>query len=498
MGTSSSQRKGHPSGPLGPTEPPRRVLTPSQLNAEAQVVLEENFGLIWLEGEISNLARPGSGHWYFSLKDARAQVRCAMFKNRNMRLKFQPENGLKILLRGRVSLYLGRGEFQVIVDHIEPAGEGAMRLAFEQLRARLDAEGLFAAERKRPLPALPRHLAVITSQSGAAIRDILTVLGRRWPAAVVTLLPSSVQGEAAPGELIGALERLARWREMAPEQAPELLIIGRGGGSLEDLWAFNDEALARAIAACPIPVISAVGHEVDVTIADLVADLRAATPSAAAELAVPDRSDWLLGFGQLERRLHATARRSFDQVRERLRHLSLRLRHPGNLLRERIQRTDELDLRLQRAMDRASKYRQERLVSLQRRLFHTSPSNRLARNSERLTRLERRLLQAQPTQRVQRDRTHLARLQRRLGAAERRLIERKRSEQQRLAGALNAFNPLAVVERGYAILSRPDTSRFGTVIRRPGEVREGELLHARLAGGILEVHAGKPLADPES
>lgn len=474
------------------------MLTPSQLNAEAQVVLEENFGLIWLEGEVSNLARPGSGHWYFSLKDTRAQVRCAMFRNRNLRLKFQPENGLKILLRGRVSLYLGRGEFQVIVDHIEPAGEGALRLAFEQLRARLEAEGLFEADRKRPLPALPKHLAVITSATGAAIRDILTVLGRRWPAAQVTLLPSAVQGDAAPGELIAALERLARWRDLAPERAPELVIIGRGGGSLEDLWAFNDEGLARAIVACPIPVISAVGHEVDVTIADLVADLRAATPSAAAELAVPDRIDWLAGFAAFERRLQSSAHRRFDQVRERLRHLSRRLRHPGHLLRERSQRVDELDLRIRRQIEQGLERRRERLAGLRRRLLHASPRSRLMRGAERLQRLQRRLLQAQPTHHVLRERSRLVGLKRRLVNAETRLIDRKRSEQQRLAGALNAYNPLAVVERGYAILSRPDATRFGTVIRRPEEVSVGERLHARLAGGILEVSAGKAVSDPDA
>ncbi len=474
------------------------MLTPSQLNAEAQVVLEEHFGLIWLEGEVSNLARPGSGHWYFSLKDARAQVRCAMFKNRNMRLKFQPENGLKILLRGRASLYLGRGEFQVLVDHIEPAGEGALRLAFEQLRARLEAEGLFAAERKRPLPALPRHLAVITSATGAAIHDILTVLGRRWPAAAVTLLPSAVQGEAAAGDLIEALGRLARWRELAPKRAPELVIIGRGGGSLEDLWAFNDEGLARAIVACPIPVISAVGHEVDVTIADLVADLRAATPSAAAELAVPDRIEWLAGFAQFERRLHATARRRLEQGLERLRHLSLRLRHPGHLLRERIQRVDELELRIRREIHRGLDRRRERFLALRRRLTHASPSSRLMRGGERLQRLQRRLLQVQPTQIVFRERARLTGFQRRLASAEIRLIDRKRSEQQRLAGALNAFNPLAVVERGYAILSRPDATRFGTVIRHPADVTEGEMLHARLAGGLLEVHAGRIVPEEDA
>ncbi|TVS19058.1 MAG: exodeoxyribonuclease VII large subunit [Gammaproteobacteria bacterium] len=476
-------------GPPRTAEPTRRILTPSQLNAEAQVVLEESFGLIWLEGEVSNLARPGSGHWYFSLKDARAQVRCAMFKNRNTRVRFQPENGLKVLLRGRVSLYQGRGEFQVIVEHVEPAGEGALRLAFEQLRARLEAEGLFAPERKRPIPLLPRHLAIITSPTGAAIRDILTVLARRWPAATVTLLPSAVQGDAAPAELIAALARLGRWREQTPDTAPDLVIIGRGGGSLEDLWAFNDEGLARAIAACAVPVISAVGHEVDVAISDLVADLRAPTPSAAAELAVPDRSEWSLNLRTLQRRLAIASRRRQDQASERLRHLKRRLRHPGHLLRERAQRVDELDLRVRRALGRQLAAIRDRLRTHRRRLQHASPTGRLRRGSDALQRLHRRLHQARPSLRVRRERDRLEGLERRLERAATATLTRKREQQQRLAGTLNAFNPLAVVERGYAIVSRPDGTRFGVVIRDPDAVEVGETLHALLAGGLLEVSA---------
>lgn len=476
-------------GPPRTADPTRRVLTPSQLNAEAQVVLEESFGLIWLEGEVSNLARPGSGHWYFSLKDARAQVRCAMFKNRNTRVRFQPENGLKVLLRGRVSLYQGRGEFQVIVEHVEPAGEGALRLAFEQLRARLEAEGLFAAERKRPVPALPRHLAIITSPTGAAIRDILTVLARRWPAATVTLLPSAVQGDAAPAELMAALARLDRWREQAPEAAPELVIIGRGGGSLEDLWAFNDEGLARAIAACAIPVISAVGHEVDVSISDLVADLRAPTPSAAAELAVPDRSEWLLSLRTLQRRLAIASRRRQEQAGERLRHLKRRLRHPGHLLRERVQRVDELDLRVLRALERRLAAIRDRLRTHRRRLQHASPTGRLSRGRDALERLRRRLHQARPSLRVRRERDRLEGLERRLERGATATLTRKREQQQRLVSTLNAFNPLAVVDRGYAILSRPDGTRFGVVIRDPDAVEAGASLHAHLAGGVLEVSA---------
>ncbi|HSG87610.1 MAG TPA: exodeoxyribonuclease VII large subunit [Pseudomonadales bacterium] len=455
---------------------PRRILTPSQLNAEAQVVLEENFGLVWIEGELSNLARPGSGHWYFTLKDRRAQVRCAMFRGRNIRVKFTPTDGMQVLVKARVSLYVGRGEFQLIVDAIEPAGEGALRLAFEQLRARLGEEGLFDDARKRPLPDTPRHIGVITSPTGAAVRDILSVLARRWPSARVTLIPSAVQGDAATAELVRAFERLARWHGEDPHAAPELIIAGRGGGSLEDLWCFNEEAVARAIAACPVPVVSAVGHETDYTIADFVADLRAPTPSAAAELVTPDAGEWRQSFASMARELEAAARRRIEGSGLRLAQTRRRLRHPGVLLMERTQRVDELGMRLARRA-----------------------GERIERSEERLTALSRRLAAASPAARLARDRRTLDQLGARLVRAEARMADARRSRLTRTQQALGAFNPLAVVDRGYALLTRPAAgdARFGEVIRDPAVVTAGETLHAHLARGVLEVRAVGVFAAPD-
>ncbi len=256
------------------------------------MLLESHFDFVWVEGEVSNFTVPSSGHWYFSLKDSGAQVRCAMFRNRNQRLRFTPANGDHIRLRCRVSLYEGRGEFQLIVEHLEQAGAGALQAAFEKLKARLLAEGLFDAQRKKPLPASVSRLGVITSPTGAAIHDILTVLRRRCPGIAVFLFPVAVQGEAAAREIAAAIERANRWQREGKVQL-DALIVGRGGGSLEDLWAFNEEIVARAIAASELPIVSAVGHEVDFTIADMVADHRAATPSAAAELLSPDQREWL-------------------------------------------------------------------------------------------------------------------------------------------------------------------------------------------------------------
>lgn len=476
-------------------DPDIQVLTPSQLNAEAQVALEERFGLIWLEGEISNLVRASSGHWYFSLKDRRAQVRCAMFANRNQRLRFRPENGMQVLLRGRVSLYTARGEFQVIAEQMEPAGEGALRLAFEQLRARLETEGLTAPERKRALPRLPRHIAIITSPTGAALHDMLTVLQRRWPLVPVTLVPSAVQGDAAPGELVAALQRVARWVQEAPTQAPDLLLFGRGGGSLEDLWAFNDEAVARQIVASPIPVISAVGHEVDVTISDLVADVRAPTPSAAAELAVPDRQDWLASFNASATRLRVLQQQRHQHARQLLNHLTRRLRHPGQLLRERMQRLDELELRVRRARQLQNQRHRDRLRHLVQRLQGAAPQARLQRNAQALDNLQRRLLRLAPhEQQIPRIRTSLQNLQSRLQRRQLQYLQQARNDQQRLAKALNAYNPLAVVERGYAIVSRPAAAgeRFGEVVRDPASVSPGDRLQAQLAGGRLELEVLAP------
>ncbi|MGC2029538.1 MAG: exodeoxyribonuclease VII large subunit, partial [Steroidobacteraceae bacterium] len=269
-----------------PKRPERDIYSVSRLNREVRVLLERGFGSLWLEAEISNFAKPSSGHWYFSLKDAAAQVRCAMFRQRNMSCAFIARDGQKVLVRARIGLYEPRGEYQLIVDHMEDAGLGALKRQFEELSAKLEREGLFAAERKRPLPSLPRRIGIITSPTGAAVRDILHVLARRFPAAAVLVYPVSVQGAQAAAEIVAALEAAGRRAEC------DVLILARGGGSLEDLWAFNDERLGRAIVASPIPVITGIGHEIDFTIADFAADMRAPTPSAAAEMVVPDAEEW--------------------------------------------------------------------------------------------------------------------------------------------------------------------------------------------------------------
>ena len=291
------------SSPVPGTPPERDIYTVSRLNREVRVLLERGFGTLWIEAEISNFARPSSGHWYFSLKDANAQVRCAMFRQRNYLSTFTPKDGQKVLVRARIGLYEPRGEYQLIVDHIEDAGRGALQRQFEELRARLAAEGLFAAERKRPLPGLPVRIGIITSPTGAAVRDILHVLARRFPAIGVLIYPVQVQGAQAAADIVAALELAGRRADC------DVLILARGGGSLEDLWAFNDERLARAIVASPIPIITGVGHEVDFTIADFAADVRAPTPSAAAELVVPDAQEWLQSFALAGKRLEAALRR---------------------------------------------------------------------------------------------------------------------------------------------------------------------------------------------
>ena len=293
------------------------ILTPSQLNTLARDLLEGAFPLVLVEGEIGNLSRPGSGHLYFTLKDARAQVRCALFKPKSQWLGFTPREGLRVLARGRLTLYEARGDYQLILDSMEEAGEGALRRAFEELKARLQSEGLFDAARKRPLPAHVRRLAVLTSASGAVIRDIVSVLRRRFPLVEVDLLPVPVQGDTAAAQIRAMLQRAiasARY---------DVIVLARGGGSLEDLWAFNDEALVRAIAASPLPVVSAIGHETDFTLADFAADLRAPTPSAAAELLVPDRANLLAHLHGLHRQLHA---QQANALRARLHDGHLRLR----------------------------------------------------------------------------------------------------------------------------------------------------------------------------
>jgi len=309
-------RRGKPQyhGPME-TAANRDIYSVSRLNREVRVLLERGFASLWLEAEISNLAKPSSGHWYFSLKDATAQVRCCMFRQRNMMCAFAPRDGQKVLVRARIGLYEPRGEYQLVVDHMEDSGQGALKRQFEELSAKLAAEGLFAPERKRALPMIPKRIGVITSPSGAAIRDILHVLARRFAAVPVLIYPVAVQGAAAAAEIAAAVRLAGRRAEC------DVLILARGGGSLEDLWAFNDEALARAIVASPIPIISGIGHEIDFTIADFAADVRAPTPSAAAEIAVPDGAEWLTSLARLTHRLQRGLLRRVEAQRERLRWL---------------------------------------------------------------------------------------------------------------------------------------------------------------------------------
>lgn len=435
----------------------REVLTPSQLTRRARDLLEDAFGLVWLEGEISNFARPASGHLYFSLKDGGAQVRCAMFKPKSTLLRFRPADGMQVLARARVSLYEARGEFQLIVEHLEEAGEGALRREFERLKAVLAAEGLFAAERKRPLPRFPRRIAVVTSATGAAVRDVLSVLARRYPLLAVDVVPVPVQGKEAPPAIVAALRRIAA------AARHDLVLLARGGGSIEDLWAFNDESVARAIHAMPLPVISAIGHETDFTIADFVADLRAPTPSAAAELLAPDA-------GELARRL---------QQRSQRLHLLLQRR-----LQQRQQALDRLQAQLQaRSPAQRLQLGRSRLAALQLRLRHALLQER-QQGRDRLAALESRLLRQAPQQRLQRARLALAHQRELLQHRLRGGLDTRRARLGALARALHAVSPLAVLARGYALLQDTQDDR---VIRSPADTQPGALLRARLADGELRV-----------
>jgi exodeoxyribonuclease VII large subunit len=432
--------------------PGRDVYTVSRLNREVRVLLERGFGALWLEAEISNFARPSSGHWYFSLKDAGAQVRCAMFRQRNMLCLFAAKDGQKVLVRARIGLYEPRGEYQLIIDHMEDAGLGALKRQFEELSAKLEREGLFAAGRKRPVPSLPHRIGVITSPTGAAIRDILHVLARRFPAVDVLIYPVPVQGAQAAVDIIAALRLAGRRAEC------DVLILARGGGSLEDLWAFNDEGLARAIVASPIPIITGIGHEVDFTIADFAADVRAPTPSVAAEMAVPDAAEWLEALVRLESRLQRSLRRRFDEHAKRLRWLIGRasLVSPSAKLAQQSQRLDEVEQRLSRALRRRLIASRERLSWLTGRAAQVSPAARVAQQLARLDSL-----------RVRSDR------------AWRQIVRRARERLQPLARTLNAVSPLATLDRGYAIVS----TESGEILRDAAHARPGTIIEARLARG---------------
>ena len=437
------------------TTPERDIYSVSRLNLEARRLLEQGFPRIWLEGELSNISRPSSGHLYFTLKDARAQIRAAMFRTRHQAIRFRLEEGLQVLVRARVSLYEPRGDYQLIVDHMEAAGDGALRRAFEELKRKLDAEGLFDAAGKQPLPLLPQRIGVITSPSGAAVRDVISVLRRRFPAIPVLIYPVPVQGKEAGGEIAKTI-RLASTRADC-----DVLILTRGGGSLEDLWPFNEEVVARAIHDCRIPLVSAIGHEIDFTIADFVADQRAATPSAAAELVTPDQLEWLARLRQLSTRLENRLRHTLSDDQRRLAWLEQRLKqvHPGQYLRQQAQRMDELEQRV--------------------RLLIIYKINELKYS---LTKMHEKLQRHSPRQLLGRLEMEQGLLAQRLVTAMHGLLMEKRRRLELACRSLDTISPLATLQRGYAIVSQLPERR---ILRQAATVKPGDRVEARLAEGTL-------------
>ena len=436
------------------------IFTVSRLNSAVRILLEQEMGLVWLVGEISNLVLHSSGHWYFSLKDSGAQVRCAMFRGQNRRVAFRPLEGQQVLVQARLSLYEPRGDYQLIIETMQPAGAGQLQLQLEQLKQRLQTEGLFAAERKRPLPAHPRCIGLITSPTGAAIHDLLTVLRRRAPGIPVILYPALVQGEQAAEQLIAALARANRRREC------DLLIIGRGGGSIEDLWCFNDERLVRAIAASALPIVCAVGHESDVTLSDFAADLRAPTPSAAAELVTPDQQAQVQRLLMLQGRLQRAIQQRLTTLAHRfvLLQRSLHHQHPERRLQQQQQRLDECQERLRLGMQRRltqARHHQERLGD---RLQQNSPRHHLREANQRLQRLQQAL-----------------------SLNWQQLWEQRQHRQLLLTTRLHAISPLATLARGYSITQ----DEQGQVIHSVQDVVLGQRVKTRLIDGDISVEVQK-------
>lgn len=440
------------------TSQEKPVLSVSELNQYARGVLEMHVGRIKVTGEISNLSRPASGHWYFTLKDDNAQVRCAMFRNRNMLIRSRIDNGMQVVVHGAVSLYEGRGDYQLIADFIEEAGLGALQRRFEMLKQQLAAEGLFAAVRKKPIPKQVKHLAVITSPTGAVIHDVIQVLKKRYPLLPITLIPASVQGEQAINDLCQALARAERWNSENPDNAFDAIIFGRGGGSLEDLWAFNEEKVARAIAACSIPIISAVGHETDTTIADFVADLRAPTPSAAAEMISPDLQTVYQQLDHIEARLTHRIERMVQQQKALLHSLSLGLKHPSDTLKQWQKQFEQLRRQLHISAKQQLTARQHRVQLLAEKLHGHSPQTRLDSAQQRLNFAQSALQQ---------------RMQSKLDKAK----ERLRLQSQ----LLDMVSPLATLQRGYSITK----TEQGDIVRNAGQLKTGYMLETRVESGII-------------
>ncbi|MHB1579837.1 MAG: exodeoxyribonuclease VII large subunit [Acidithiobacillus sp.] len=428
------------------------ILTVSALNGAVREIIEGNFPLLRVEGELSNFSSPGSGHWYFSLKDARAQVRCAMFRQRNTYTRIQPRNGMQVQVLAQPTLYEGRGDFQLIVEQLLDAGEGELQARFAALREKLATEGLFAPELKRPLPRWPLRVAVVTSASGAALHDIRVTLARRWPMLAVMVYPVLVQGDQAAAQICTALGRIAS------RQQEDVAILARGGGSAEDLWCFNEESVARAIRACPVPVVTGIGHEIDFTIADFAGDLRAATPTAAAEAVSPDRAEWLPQVQAQRRQLEQSMQRTLRDTTQRLDYLRLRLRHPGERLQDAERRLRMACEALRQSMRRRQDEWSERLLVLQARRLRQDPRQRLQSLNEMLGTRRATLILAID-----------------------KLLVSAEAQQQQQVTALRLLDPLAVLQRGFAVLR----DESGKVIFSSKSVAVHAQISATLARGTL-------------
>jgi len=434
------------------------VLTVTELTRRVKSAVESGVGTVWVSGEISNLRVPSSGHMYFTLKDETCQLAAVMFRGRNRSVRFHPDDGLEVVVHGSVTVYEARGQYQIIVDQMEPRGVGALQLAFEQLKKKLAQEGLFDQDHKVPIPALPRRIGVVTSPTGAAIRDILTVVRRRFSGVHLLLYPARVQGDEAPPEIAEGIRTLDALSNI------DVIIIGRGGGSIEDLWAFNDESVARAIYKCTTPVISAVGHEIDFTIADFVADLRAATPSAAAELVVGEREAMRDNVVRRRQRLALAMRRTVETARYRLRLMqeSYVLLRPDHLYRDRQQRLDDLSMALRRCAQDKLGVRRAQLDRMIDAVRHLRPQLVVARSSERLDETIRRLV-----------------------TGYRRVLSELGGNCANLAAKLDGLNPLGVLARGYSLVrTHPD----GRLVKDASHVTVGDKLGIQFHRGIATVN----------
>lgn len=431
------------------------IFTVSRLNQTVRLLLEQEMGQVWISGEISNFTQPSSGHWYFTLKDDNAQVRCAMFRNSNRRVTFRPQHGQQVLVRANITLYEPRGDYQIIVESMQPAGEGLLQQKYEQLKAKLQAEGLFDQQFKQPLPTPAHCIGVITSKTGAALHDILHVLKRRDPSLPVIIYPTAVQGDDAPAQIVRAIEQANARNEC------DVLIVGRGGGSLEDLWCFNDERVARAIFASRIPVVSAVGHETDVTIADFVGDLRAPTPSAAAEIVSRNQQELLRQIQSVQQRLGM----AMDYY-----------------LANRNRRFTQLNHRLQQQHPQLRLARQQTTLERLRQRMSTALENQIKKTNQRQQRMMQRLNQQNPQPRIQRAQSRIQQLEYRLAENIRARLSEQRERFGNAVTHLEAVSPLATLARGYSVT----TASNGKVLKQTKQAKAGEMLTTRLADGWVE------------